>query len=80
MTTRTSIDAHIRDNGVTPSVRIVHWGDRLTLQLTVGDSEMTWYMTPLTDEPVEDYIVRVIDALSDVSVATPLPSGKLKYV
>lgn len=71
MTTRTSIDAHVRDKGITPTVRIIHWSDRITLHLTVGDSEMTWYMSPLTDEPVEDYIVRVIDALSEVSVDVP---------
>lgn len=66
MSTSTSIDTHVRVNGVTPKVKVTNWGSRITLRVEVGESSMTWYLSPLTDESTNDYAQRVIAELSEV--------------
>lgn len=64
-----SIDNHPHAPGITPEVSITNWGGRMTLKIKIGDLKVTSYLQPLTSEPVDDYIERVIVALSQVEVS-----------
>lgn len=68
MSTSTSVDSHVRVKGITPKVKIIDWGSRITLRIEVGEASMTWYLSPLTDEAIGDYTQRVIDALGEVKI------------
>jgi len=72
MSTSTSVDSHVRVKGITPNVKIIDWGGRITLRVEVGEASMTWYLNPLTDEATGDYTQRVIDALGEVKIDSPL--------
>lgn len=64
----TSIDSHANVKGITPEVRVVNWGDRITLRIRLGEVSVTWYLEPLTGESTEDYVQRVSDALREFAV------------
>lgn len=65
----TTINSHVQTRGLTPTVKIINWNDtRVTVEVSLGDSSMTWFVKPLEDESIREYINRILGGLVDARI------------
>lgn len=69
MTTTAAISNFVDVKGVTPIVHMTNWNNkRVTLTIKIGEVAITSFIEPLTEEPVVDYIQRIVEALGDIEI------------
>lgn len=55
-----SIDNHVEDKGVSPSVQILNWTHYVSVRVWVGELKVTSYIYPHAGETTEDLIERIV--------------------